>query len=54
MSSRTNRSNKEQTLNKIVKSIKRIINKNNYYERIVDESVVSFLKEKHLMRASSS
>jgi len=34
--------------------IERTISKSGDYERIVDEGVVSFLKEGHLMRASFS
>jgi len=51
---KTSRFNKKQTLNKTIESIKRTIDKNSNYERIVDKNVVNFLKERHLMRVSFS
>jgi len=50
---KTNKFNKEQILNKTIKSIKNL-NKNSNYKRIIDKNIISFLKEKYLMRALSS
>ncbi len=54
--SKIDRFNKEQIFDKTVKLIenRKIIDKNSNYKRIVNKSVVSFLKRKYLIQVLSS
>ncbi len=49
ISSKINKFNKEQTFDKTIKSIKNLSKRSNY-KRIINKSVVNFLKEKYLIQ----